>query len=206
MSQEVSQYIRQYVQEDTPMLKELYLNSQERSDIQPCVEPELGKFLALLVLATGAQYVLEIGTGIGYSTLWLAGAVKHTGGHITSIERENRLYREAKANIDESGLASWVTLLCEDACQLIYQLTGPFDLVFQDARKENYPRLLEPSIRLTRKGGVIVADDTLFKATGGPRNLGEPVDQYNQAVFNDSRLYSTLLPIGDGVTISYVVE
>ena len=71
-----------------------------------------------------------------------------------------------------------------------------------DSSKQAYITTLERCINLLRTGGVLVADDTLFKPMGMPKQMSDPVDEYNQRVFHDNRLYSTILPIGDGITLS----
>ncbi len=121
---------------------------------------------------------------------------------MVSIEYKDDLFEETKTNIAHAGLADVVELIKGDASVVVEQEHGPFDMILQDSDKNLYPLLLERSIVLTRKLGVIVADDTLFKPRGIPAVFSEPMHDYNQRVFADKRLYSTILPIGDGVTIS----
>ena len=95
-----------------------------------------------------------------------------------------------------------VELVLGDARHVVETLEGPFDLIFQDSDKSLYPILLERCIELTRDYGLIVADDALFKPLGRPDPFSDPIHVYNQKAFSDERLYSTLLPVGDGVTVS----
>jgi predicted O-methyltransferase YrrM len=121
---------------------------------------------------------------------------------LISIEREEDLYRQAQKNLAAAGLSDVVELVLGDARTVVETLEGPFDLIFQDSDKRLYPVLLEKCIELTRDYGLIVADDALFKPLGRPDPVSEPIHLYNQKVFSDERLYSTLLPVGDGVILS----
>ncbi len=195
-------YIAGFLALDNPQLDRLAREEEGRSDIQPSVGLEAGKLLGLLVRLTRAQRVLELGSCLGYSAIWLGQALRTTGGRLVSVEYDEGLFREASDNIAAAGLADIVEMIRGDAQLVIEQLQGPFDLVLQDSSKPLYPLLLERCIALTRQFGLLVADDALFKPRGIRAELSEPVDEYNRRVFADERLYSTILPIGDGVTLS----
>jgi caffeoyl-CoA O-methyltransferase len=174
-----------------------------RDDIQPSVEPELGKFLGLIIRLINAKRVLEIGSGVGYSTLWLGEGVKATGGKVVTIDNHERTHKEVVRNIATAGLDNWVEKKLGNAEDIIDKLSGGWDIVFQDAGKYLYPLLHERIVNITRRGGLIIADDTLFKVNPEVRKgLGDHVDKYNKMVFSDSRLYSTILSVGHGVTVS----
>ena len=125
------------------------------------VAPNQGALLSLLARMSGARRVLEIGTLSGYSTIWLARAAEH----VTTLEVDPACARLARANIERAGVADRVTLLTGPAVDSLAALTGqdvePYDLVFIDADKPNNPRYLAASLRLTRPGSVIVADNVV---------------------------------------------
>lgn len=199
---ETANYIASFLSVDNVQLETLALEEMNRNDVQPSIGPEVGKLLGLLIRLMRAQHVLELGTCLGYSTIWLAQALQATGGKLLSIEYNDDLFEETHKNIAIAGLADVVELVRGDARIVIEQLDGPFDMIVQDSDKSLYPLLLERCIKLTRKFGIIVADDALFKPRGIPTFLSEPTHHYNQQVFADARLYSTILPIGDGLTLS----
>lgn len=199
---ESANYIASFLSFDNIRLEALVYEEINRNDIQPSIGPEVGKLLGLLIRLMRAQRVLEMGTCLGYSTIWLAQALQTTGGKLVSIEHKDNLFQETQRNIVLAGLAGVVELIKGDAREILEQVHGPFDMIVQDSDKSLYPLLLERSIALTRKFGILVADDALFKPRGIPASFSEPVHDYNQRVFADARLYSTILPIGDGVTIS----
>ena len=197
-------YLRMFIERDNPRIEELESESLGRDDIQPAIEPETGKFLGLLIRLTGARRVLEIGSGIGYSSLWLGEAVKETGGKVVTVDNHERTYKEVLFNIRKSGLDSYVEPILGDAEDVVTSLEPDWDIVFQDGGKYLYPVLYETVVGLVKKGGLIVADDTLFKVDDSVRRgLGEYTDRYNNLVFSDSRLYSTILSVGHGITLSY---
>jgi predicted O-methyltransferase YrrM len=201
----VGDYIAGFLSLDHPHLA-VVAEQEEASDVPPSIGPEVGKLLGLLVRMIRAQRVLELGTALGYSTIWLAEAARATGGRLISVENDANLFEETEKNLAAAGLSGVVDLIFGDAQTVIHSLDGPFDLILQDSAKTLYPVLLERCIQITRPFGLIVADDGLFLPEGRPERLAQPIHRYNQKAFSDDRLYSTLLPIGDGLTLSVKVK
>jgi predicted O-methyltransferase YrrM len=187
---------------DSPVLVGLGFRYEGRTDIQPAIGPEVGKLLGLLVRLAQATRILEMGTCLGYSTVWLAQAMEATDGQLTSVEMDHALLEETRRSLEAAGLSHRVQLVEGDAGRVLRELTGPFDLILQDSAKPLYPRLFERSVQLTRVGGILAADDTLFRPRGIPAKFADPAHEYNTMAFSDPRLYTTILPIGDGLTIS----
>jgi len=199
----ISHYIKNFLFPDNAYLDTILLEEERRVGINPSIGIEAGKLLGLIIRLMKAKRVLEFGTCLGFSTICIAEALRESGGKLISIEKNKDMYDETMKNIKLAGVSDVVELVCADAEKVIMEIKGPFDLVLQDSSKTVYLPMLERCIQLTRKGGVIIADDTLFKPMGMPAQYSEPVDKYNEIIFFDKRLYSTILPIGDGVTISY---
>jgi len=196
-------YLRSFIIRDSSLIAELEGSNFGRDDIQPSVEPELGKFLGLIIRLTNAKKVLEIGSGVGYSTLWLGEGVRATGGRVVTIDNHERTHKEVIQNISNAGLTDWIEIKLGDAEEIVHTLLGNWDLVFQDSGKYLYPKLHEKIVNLTRIGGLIIADDTMFKVNPDVRKgLGDYMDKYNRMVFSDIRLYSTILSVGHGITVS----
>jgi predicted O-methyltransferase YrrM len=128
------------------------------------VTPSQGKLLELLARIHKARSILELGTLGGYSTIWLARALPKDGRLVT-LEREPSYAEVAKANIADAGLAELVELRVGPALETLPGLhaegVGPFDLIFIDADKQNYPGYLEWSLKLSRPGTVIVGDNVV---------------------------------------------
>ena len=200
-------YLRSFITSDNSIIDRIEKESVGRDDIQPFVEPETGKFLSFIIKLTNASTVLELGTGLGNSSIWMGEALKEKNGKLFTIDNHPRTRGEAAKNISDSGLDNIVTMLFGNAEDIIESMCKDgkllFDMVFQDCGKYLYPLLYEKIITLVRPGGVIIADDTLFYVNPRVRkNLGKYMDQYNKIVFADKRLYSAIIPVGHGLTLS----
>jgi predicted O-methyltransferase YrrM len=162
------------------------------------VGPEGGALLAWLVGLLGAKRVLEIGTSNGYSTIWLARALSEAGGELVTLELEPVKVEMARANLKRAGLDRSVTIVEGPATASLKVLGGPFDLVFIDADKPQYPDYLREVRRLVTTGSVIVADNM----TTHP----EETEPYRSMADADPGLESVLLPVGGGLYVSRVVD
>ncbi len=179
------------------------------------VSPALGRLLSLLVHISGARRVLEIGTLAGYSAIWLARALP-AGGSLLSLEVEPAHANVARRMIARAGLADRVEIRLGPALESLPALADgvPFDLVFIDANKDQYPAYLDWALRLVRPGGLIVADNVLrngavLQADAPDEDL-RAVQTYNDRVAQDPRLEALILFTRnaggnlDGVSIAQV--
>jgi len=201
------EYLRSFTTSNNTIIDRIEKESAGRDDIQPYVEPETGRFLSFIVKLVNASNVLELGTGIGNSSIWIGEALKDNNGKLITIDNHPRTKYEAEKNISDSGLNNIITMIFGNAEDIIEAMCKEgkllFDIVFQDCGKYLYPLLYEKIIELVRPGGLIIADDTLFYINSQVRkNLGKYMDQYNKIVFADKRLYSTIIPVGHGLTLS----
>ena len=163
-----------------------------------------GRFLEMLVWASRARRVLEIGTYSGYSALSMAAALV-PGGHIDTCEVEERHAEVARRYIDQMPYADRITVHLGPALDTIGRLEGSFDFVFIDADKENYVNYYEAVLPKLGERGLIVADNTLWSG----RVLDDSDDSegtrairaFNEHVRNDARVTSVMLTIRDGVTL-----
>lgn len=199
---QVEEYLRGLGRGSDGLLLEMKERARAKEDPLPIIPLATARLLSFLVAAIRAERILEIGTAIGYSTIWLARAAQRHGGHVTTIEISERLAEEAQENIERAGLMEAVTILIGDAERIVPRLTDPFDLIFQDGAKRLYPRLLSDCLRLLRKGGLLVADDALFPVMEVGEAWAEAVHRYNEMIFARHDLESVILPVGDGVAVS----
>jgi predicted O-methyltransferase YrrM len=177
-------------------------HKSDRVNIQPNIGLQAAHLLKIMLLLTNAKRVLEIGTCIGYSSIFIGEFLKMTGGKLTTIEIDKRFIPEITANIKAAGLKDSIEVINQDAATVVDNLPPGYDLILLDANKPLYLKIRERLVDLLRVGGVIVADDTLFKPMGAKERLADPMDKYNTLVFKDKRLQNTILPIGDGITLS----
>lgn len=168
-----------------------------------------GRFLSMISKLKQPKRILEIGTYTGYSALCLAEGLAKEGKLIT-IDVNEELAEKVRAYFDESKYASQLEMQIGDATELIKNLEGPFDIVFIDADKENYPTYFDLVIDKMSTGGLIIADNVLWSG-----KVLEPVKEndtstkailhYNEKIHNDPRVENTLLPIRDGLMMAVVL-
>ncbi|HJO95759.1 MAG TPA: class I SAM-dependent methyltransferase [Victivallales bacterium] len=204
MQNNIDRYVNGFVGFNNPTLNRLFGEHNNRPDVLPCIGTQIGSLIYWLAKSVNAEKIIEFGTCLGYSAIILGEAVKENKGSVISIERAKNHYDEAQKNIIEARLGDYVTLIHGDSKEVFSNLDGPFDLILQDSQKALYPGMLEECIIKTRKGGIIIADDALFKPMGIAEKLSRPIDKYNKMVFSDPRLENTMIAVGDGITVSFV--
>lgn len=176
----------------------------------PIVDAEVGALLRVLAVAVGATRILEIGTAIGYSTIWLAGALP-PGGMLFTMEINPERAREARANIARADLTDRVMVMIGDAQQLLAKVAGPFDFIFQDGDKRLYAPTLDRLVGLLRPGGLLVTDNALWDGevvpgyAASPRRSAEDtraIADYNERLNAHPLMMTSTVPLRDGVAIS----
>ncbi len=191
-----------------PLLAEIATAGAARD--LPLVDAEVGALLRVLAVAIRAERILEIGTAVGYSGIWLAGALTG-GGMLMTMEMDPERAREARENFARAGLADRVNVIVGDAERMIAKVAGPFDLIFQDGAKRLYVSLLDRLVALLRPGGLLVTDNVLwdgevvpgFKpAAERPTEDTRAIAEYNQRIANHPQLTTAVVPLRDGVSIS----
>lgn len=161
------------------------------------VGADVGRFLNLLVRCLGATRILEIGASVGYSTIWLAEAARHTGGTVDSIECDAAKVAEQLDNLEAAGLAGVVRQLAGASEAVLPTLAGPYDLVLVDHWKQHYVRDFDLVWPKVGPRGVVVADNIL-----SPPFTGDEADAYVRHTRARRDAWSFTLPIGDGVEIT----
>ena len=176
----------------------------------PLIDAEVGGLLRVLVEAAGATRVLEIGTAIGYSGIWLAGGLP-PGGRLITIEIDADRARTARDNFARAGLSDRVNVMVGDARLLLAKVAGPFDVIFQDSNKQLYLPMLDGLVDLLRPSGVLVTDNVLWDGEVVPGFTSAParsadstraIADYNERISRDPRLMTVIVPLRDGVAIS----
>lgn len=212
-------YIRKlYAHEDEILrAQRSYLEANNRA-IQ--VGAEEGKLLSLLVQLHQPKRIVEIGTLVGYSTLWMAHALPK-GGHIYSMEKEGQNAEKAREFLHKAGVLDRVTILEGDAMHSLPMIEeyGPFDMVFIDADKPGYPKYLNWTESHLRKGGLVVADNTLLFGMAhldelppaeaqNPdqhtvrKNSWEAMREFNQRLADAARYDSVMIATHDGLSVA----
>ncbi len=152
---------------------------------------DTGEFLSVLVRATLARRVLEIGTSNGYSTLWLASAARATGGAVTTVELSDYKVGLAQQNFGRSGLAAYITLVHDDTGRVLEgTVDAAFDLIFLDAERPEYPGWWPDLKRVLRPGGLLVVDNAISHP--------EQMAPFVALVEADADFTTSLVPVGNG--------
>lgn len=175
------------------------------------IGPVQGQFLRALVLAVKPKDILEVGTAIGYSALWLSMAAEKAGGRVVTIERDGSRAVWAEAYMRQAGLSGVCAVRRGDALVLMRGMEESFDLIFLDVltqfdRPDTALEMLDLCVRRLRPGGVLLSDNALRSGhvlhpqDHSPSTQG--IAAFNQAIFAHPRLTSTIIPMRDGLSMS----
>ena len=171
----------------------------------PIVGPAVGRVLHQLALISGASTVFELGSAIGYSTIWWARAVGE-GGHVIYTDGDRKNADEARGYFERAGVADRVAIKVGDALELLSEEKQFFDIIFCDIDKEDYPRALRLALSRLRKGGLLVADNVLWSGRVAEENPAEAstkaILEFNRLLYSSPDLFPTILPIRDGVAVA----
>ena len=212
MSQIVSEAVERYLA-SLNQLADPVLRAIEQEGLNghlPIVDAEVGALLRVLATAVAARRILEIGTAIGYSGIWLAGALPPDGMLLT-LEIDPTRAKTARENFARAGLSERVNVVIGDAKRLVAKVAGPFDVIFQDGDKQQYTPMLERLIGLLRPGGLLITDNVLWSGDVVPglasrAQLDAPdaraIADYNQQLNRHPQLMTVVVPLRDGVAIS----
>lgn len=186
------------------------LEQEAKEDLVPIIRKNTQSLLRFLMRYHKPLNILEVGTAVGFSALWMA-EYAPAGAHITTIEKYEKRIPVAKENFKKAGRESQITLLEGDAAEILHSLDGQFDFVFMDAAKGQYLNFLPDLLRLTSEGGLIVSDNVLqdgdiiesrYAVTRRNRTIHSRMRDYLYELMNNEQLETVILPSGDGMTIS----
>lgn len=177
---------------------------------EPIIRRQTQGLLRFLLALHRPMSILEVGCAVGFSAL-LMSEYAPAGCQITTIEKVERRIAAAKANFKRAGRETAVTLLEGEAADLLKELAGPYDMIFMDAAKGQYLHFLPDVLRLLAPGGLLVSDNVLqdgdilesrFAVERRDRTIHGRMREYLFALTHNEALTTTILPVGDGVTLS----
>lgn len=204
----IEEYIRDTLPASKGLLRDIEIYANENHI--PIVHKEVGVLLQVITKAAKVEKVLEVGTAVAYSTLLFSEAMGECG-HITTIDRNKKMIPLAKENIEKAGKTKSVRLIEGDATTVLKQLKDRYDLIFLDGAKGHYKHLLSESINLLSPGGLLISDNILYKGMVATdklvvrrqRTIVNRMREYLRYICNHSQLDTSIIPIGDGLAISY---
>jgi len=202
----VSPEIEFYLDSLRPKRYPLFYELEKKSaaDGFPAVGPEVGTLLQLLVKAIGAEYIMELGSGFGYSALWMAQALSENGRIILTDSNEENM-RAAKKNFEIMKLSDKMEFKLGNALDIFSRETGQFDLVFNDVDKEEYCEVIRLAHARLRQGGLLITDNTLWYgkvAEDDPDETTQAILEHNRLLKEDDRFLTMQIPLRDGLSIS----
>ena len=208
VNERIVSFINSFDREDSEIC--MTIEKEARSTYVPIIRKEMGALLKVFMAMQRPKNILEVGTAVGYSSI-LMGENTDADTRITTIENYDKRIPIARENFVRAGMENKITLIEGDAGEVLKTLTGPYDFIFMDAAKAQYIVILPEIIRLLAPGGVLVTDNVLqegdiiesrYGVTRRNRTIYDRMREYLYAVTHSEELQTSIVPIGDGITIS----
>ena len=207
----VEDYIRETLEDTQGLLRELEIYADE--NMVPIVHKEVAQMLKVLLKVQRPKRILEVGCAIGYSSILFASSLDGDVEIIT-VERNEKMIEQAKQNIKRAGLESKITILEGDAEEILKNIKGEFDMIFLDAAKGQYKLFYDMIIDNLKTDGLLISDNILYKGMVAhddfvvrrKRTIVNRMRGYLDYICECDYLDTSLIPIGDGVALSYKKE
>ena len=208
VNERIVSFINSFDREESEIC--MTIEKEARSTYVPIIRKEMGALLKVFMAMQRPKNILEVGTAVGYSSI-LMGENTDADTKITTIENYDKRIPIARENFVRAGMENKITLIEGDAGEVLKTLTGPYDFIFMDAAKAQYIVILPDIIRLLAPGGVLVTDNVLqegdiiesrYGVTRRNRTIYDRMREYLYAVTHSDELQTSIVPIGDGITIS----
>ncbi|MCU1296993.1 MAG: O-methyltransferase, family 3 [Acidobacteriaceae bacterium] len=171
----------------------------------PIVGPVVARILHQLALMINAKSVFEMGSAIGYSTIWWARAVGE-GGRVIYTDGDRNNADEARGYFEKAGVSDRITVKTGDALELLSEQKQEFDIIFNDIDKEDYPRAFRAAMPRLRKGGLFITDNVLWSGKVVEKNGADArtkaIQELNRALYSSPEVFTTILPVRDGVAVA----
>jgi predicted O-methyltransferase YrrM len=171
----------------------------------PIVGPAVGRILYQLALMINAKAVFELGSAIGYSTIWWARGVGE-GGRVIYTDGDRKKAEEARRYFDRAGVSERITLHTGDALEFLSEQKAEYDIIFNDVDKEDYPRVFKLALPHLRTGGLFVTDNVLWSGKVAQEDPSEAstkaILEFNRLLYSSKALFTTIFPIRDGIAVA----
>jgi caffeoyl-CoA O-methyltransferase len=203
MQEDVDEYLYKMLPKRDEVLTEV--EDYAAQNRIPIIGPAVARMLALFVQVSGAKRIFEMGSAIGYSTIWLARAAGPKG-KVVYTDGDPEKARRAKDYFRRAGVAKRIEIRVGNALELVKKAPGTFDLIFNDVDKHQYPDALHAALPKLRRGGLFITDNTLWSGKAArpatPDDVNtQGVQEFNRLVYASKKIYPVLIPLRDGVTV-----
>jgi len=199
---EVEDYLYSLLPPRDEVLAEIEAEAAKRH--VPIVGPAVGRVLYQLAVISGAKRVFEMGSAIGYSTIWWARAVGD-GGRVVYTDGDRTRAEQARRYFERAGVSQRITVRVGDALEFLSEEKVPYDIIFCDVDKTDYPRAFRLALPRLKKGGLFVADNVLWSgkvAQPNPDAETKAILELNRLTYESKEVFTTILPLRDGVTVA----
>jgi predicted O-methyltransferase YrrM len=202
--EEIENYLGSLQKSRDPVLVDMEARAEKEEF--PIIGPLVGRLCKMLAVSVHARDIFELGSGFGYSTYWFAQAVGE-GGRVVHTDGDAKKSADARSYLKKAGLEARVQFEVVDALAALKKYPGPFDIVFCDIDKHGYPEALELMRSRVKVGGYIITDNALWsgrvlQAASKQNADTKGVSRYNAAAFAAPDLFTTIIPLRDGVAVS----
>jgi caffeoyl-CoA O-methyltransferase len=171
----------------------------------PIVGPAVARVLQQFAMLINAKTVFELGSAIGYSTIWWAYAVGEKG-NVVYTDGDSKNAERARGYFDRAGISKRITVYTGDALEFLSEQKQEFDVIFNDVDKEDYPRVLRLVAPRLRKGGLFITDNVLWSGRvagkNPPDSRTKAIVEFNRLLYNSQDFFTTILPIRDGLAVA----
>ena len=167
------------------------------------VGPAVARVLHQLAMISGARKIFEMGSAIGYSTIWWARAVGD-GGRVIYTDGDPKRAEKARRYFERAGVSQRITIRVGDALEFLSEEKEQYDIIFNDVDKTDYPRVFRLALAHLKKGGLFVTDNVLWSGTlrkPNPDAETKAIVEFNKLIYESPELFTTILPIRDGVSV-----
>lgn len=179
------------------------MEAEATRDDVPIVGPAVARMLYQLAIISGAKRIFELGSAIGYSTIWWARAVGEQG-RVVYTDGDSRKAEKARHYFERAGVSKQITVHVGDALELLSEEKEPYDIIFNDIDKEDYPRVVRLALPRLKSGGLFITDNVLWSgkvSKPNPDAETKAILEFNRMIYASKDLFTTILPIRDGVSV-----
>lgn len=198
---EVEDYIYAMLPPRDEVLNEMEVEAA-RNDV-PIVGPAVARVLYQLAIISGAKKIFEMGSAIGYSTIWWARAVGD-GGRVVYTDGDRKNADKARRYFDRAGVSKRITVRVGDALEFLSEEKEQYDIIFNDVDKIDYPRVLRLALPHLKNGGLLITDNVLWSgkvSQPNPDDHTKAILEFNKLSCESKELFTTILPLRDGVSV-----
>jgi predicted O-methyltransferase YrrM len=202
-------YINSLINNENGKLEDFRKQCEERG--LPIIHKEVGQFIKLVINQLNAKSIIEVGTNVGYSSIFMS-HVMNNQGKVVTMERSENFYQEALNNIKDFKLENNIEVYFGDASENLDKIEGTFDIAFIDAAKSYYKTFFDKCSLKMKSGGIILSDNVLYQGmiatdelvVRRKKTLVRNLRNYLEYISNDNRFITSVLPLGDGLAVTLI--